>query len=155
MKEDIIVCPYCEAINRKDSKYCRNCGARIPTASGKDIAQTMLSASLNLANKRYAEAERECRWVIENDPFNADAHSLLGDVLERQGDLSSAIEEYKSAVKLAPNERFFRSRLDELSRKKAHKAPPLKRYLLWLISFPFLAFLLYRLFSLLLNQGSP
>lgn len=155
MREDITVCPYCEAINRKDSRYCRNCGARIPTASAKEIAHVLLSVSLHLANKKYAEAERECRWVIENDPFNADAHSLLGDILERKGDLPSAIEEYKSAVRLAPNERFFRSRLDELSRKKMHKAPPLRPYLFWLISLSFLLFLVYRLFSLLLAQGKP
>ncbi len=154
MREDLVVCPYCEAINRKGSKYCRKCGARIPAASSKDIAQILLSASLNLANSRYAEAERECRWVIENDPFNADAHSILGDILERKGELPSAIEEYKEAVRLAPNERFFRARLEELSRKKAHKAPPLKHFLLWLISLSFLIFLLYRLLSLIITQGS-
>jgi len=155
MREDIVVCPYCEAVNRKDSKFCRNCGARIPTASSKDIAQVLLSASLNLANGKYNEAERECRWVIENDPFNADAHSILGDVLERKGELPSAIEEYKEAIRLAPNERFFRTRLEELGRKSTHKAPPLRRYIFWLISLSFLIFLAYRLFSLLIAQGNP
>lgn len=155
MREDLVICPYCEAVNRKDSKYCRHCGARIPTASSKDIARILLSVSLHLANGRYAEAERECRWVIENDPFNADAHSLLGDIFERRGEIASAIEEYKEAVRLAPSERFFRSRLEELGRKRGHKAPPLKRYLFWLISLSLLIFLVYRLFSLLLIQGNP
>ncbi|MGB9797661.1 MAG: zinc-ribbon domain-containing protein, partial [bacterium] len=26
---ETIICPYCEAINPKDSRYCRKCGARI------------------------------------------------------------------------------------------------------------------------------
>lgn len=155
MRDDLIICPYCEAVNRKGSTYCRNCGAKIPTASSKEIAQILLSASLNLANGRYIEAEMECKWVIEQDPFNADAHSILGDIYERKGELPSAIEEYKEAVRLAPNERFFRTRLEELGRKKAHKVPPLKRYIFWLVSLSFLIFLVYRLFSLLIAHGNP
>ncbi|MGB9606937.1 MAG: tetratricopeptide repeat protein [bacterium] len=152
---ETIICPYCEAINPKDSRYCRKCGARIPTASQKEIARILLSASLHLANKRYEEAERDCRLAIENDPFNADAHSLLGDILERRGDIPSAIEEYKEAIRLAPQESFYRTRLDEIAKKKPYRASSLRRYIIWLISLSFLIFLAYRLFSLLLSQGKP
>jgi tetratricopeptide (TPR) repeat protein len=152
---DTIICPYCEAVNSKDSKFCRVCGSRLPTASQKEIAQILLSASLHLANKRYDDAERECRLAIENDPFNADAHSLLGDIMERKGDVKSAIEEYREAIRLAPQERFYRTRLDEIGKKKSQRVPSIRRYILWLVSLSFLIFLAYRLFSLLISQGQP
>ncbi|MBC7327611.1 tetratricopeptide repeat protein [bacterium] len=155
MNDDLITCPYCEAINKRDSRYCRNCGARIPTATVKEIAQILLSASLNLANGRFIEAERECKWIIEQDPFNADAHSLLGDIYERKGEIILAIEEYREAIRLAPGERFYRSRLEELGRRKNHKLPSLKKYLLYIFFIPALIFLMYRLLSLLLSQGHP
>jgi tetratricopeptide (TPR) repeat protein len=153
--KDTIICPYCEAVNSKDSKYCRVCGARLPTASQKEIAKLLLSASLHLANKRYDEAESDCRLAIENDPFNADAHSLLGDIMERKGDIQLAIYEYREAIRLAPQERFYRTRLDEIGKKKSKIAPSIRRYILWLISLSFLIFLSYRLFSLLISQGKP
>jgi len=153
--KDTIICPYCEAVNSKESKFCRVCGSRIPQASQKEIAKLLLSASLHLANKKYDDAERDCRLAIENDPFNADAHSLLGDIMERRGDISSAIEEYREAIRLAPQERFYHTRLDEISRRKSKRFPPLRRYILWLISVSFLIFLAYRLMTLLISQGKP
>jgi hypothetical protein len=75
--------------------------------------------------------------------------------MERKGDVKSAIEEYREAIRLAPQERFYRTRLDEIGKKKSQRVPSIRRYILWLISLSFLIFLAYRLFSLLISQGKP
>ncbi len=155
MSEELVNCPYCEAPNSKESRFCRKCGARLPQISKREAAELLLNASLHLANKRYEEAEEICRKVLEQDPYNADAHSLLGDVLEGERNIPSAIKEYEEASRLSPQEQFFRSRLVELRRKLSRRRTFRSQYLLWLIALPFLLFLVYRLFSLLIAQATP
>ncbi len=52
--------------------------------------------------KRYSEAEAECRTVINLDPNYATAYYSLGDALYYQKKLDGAISAYKKAIELDP-----------------------------------------------------
>ena len=61
----------------------------------------------------YKAAVRSLNAVIENSPENADAHLLLGKTLQAQGKTSAAIEEFKIANRLAPNNKDAASTLQQ------------------------------------------
>ncbi len=53
--------------------------------------------------KRFAEAEKIVRGELAKDAKNVTAHSVLAQVLDAEGKHRSAIEEYRTALALAPN----------------------------------------------------
>jgi len=61
-------------------------------------------ARANLLRMRghWAEAASLCMQVLQRDPRNASAHSLLGDIYENQGRIEDAIQWYRRALALAP-----------------------------------------------------
>ncbi len=67
-----------------------------------DSAVRLSLATLLLGTGRYVDAERELARVIEARPDDAEPHSILGDVHERQGRKARAIEEYRKAIMLRP-----------------------------------------------------
>src|SRR2546429_358375 len=56
-----------------------------------------------LSAGRPAEAEPIIRSVIARSPGNADAHNLLGIVLDQRGKTPEAEREYRVAIRLNPN----------------------------------------------------
>jgi Flp pilus assembly protein TadD len=65
---------------------------------------------------RYKQAENVCRQIIQSKPTLADAHSILGVVLNAQGKSKDGIASLKRAIKLAPKIATYRSNLGEIQR---------------------------------------
>lgn len=51
---------------------------------------------------RYADAERECRYVLDLNSLLAPAHYLLGIMLQKKGEIEESIEEFKKTIFLEP-----------------------------------------------------
>ena len=66
-------------------------------------ADRLDEARRHLATKGYADAARLCRAVLRHDPGTAEAHELLGDALQFQGELSEALAAYREAIRIAPD----------------------------------------------------
>jgi Flp pilus assembly protein TadD len=64
--------------------------------------------------KRYPEAAREFRKVLELAPVDDYAHYALGRCLEKQGRLHEANGHYKLASSLRPGSRDYESRIKDL-----------------------------------------
>jgi len=58
--------------------------------------------NLLLAQKRYAEAEREFQQAIHSDPTNAEAYYNLGTVFEQQNNVDRAVTLYRKVVEFQP-----------------------------------------------------
>jgi len=66
-------------------------------------ADTMLSEAGALVQAgRLAEAEAVTRKIITTHPRNAEAHSLLGVILDQRGATAEAEKEYGTALRLQP-----------------------------------------------------
>ncbi|CAO3453493.1 hypothetical protein [Azospirillum argentinense] len=70
------------------------------------VAPDFPSARLNLGLvfsklRRIAEAEAQCRRVLDSDPNHAEAHTLLGTCLLLRGELEAGFREYEWRTRLA------------------------------------------------------
>jgi Flp pilus assembly protein TadD len=65
--------------------------------------------------RRYAEAEREFRDLLEISPTDDYAHYALGRCLEKRGQAAEANGHYKLASSLRPNSKRYSSRIKDLS----------------------------------------
>ncbi len=71
---------------------------------------------------RFKQAENVCRQLIKHKPSLSDAHSILGVVLNAQGNAKDGISSLKKAVKLAPKIASYRSNLGEIQRQSGNLA---------------------------------
>ncbi|MBC7526838.1 MAG: tetratricopeptide repeat protein [Chthonomonadaceae bacterium] len=60
-------------------------------------------ANLSRMRKQWEEAIEDCVLVLQKQPGNATAHSLLGDIYAEQGKIDDAIQWYRMAIELKPN----------------------------------------------------
>src|SRR5882724_2361760 len=82
-----------------------------PTVRGKskgavpaeDIASLLHEAALLLQAGKLDEAEPLVRRAVAEAPSNADAHNLLGVILDQRGNMAQAEREYRIALRLNPN----------------------------------------------------
>ena len=65
--------------------------------------------------RRYDEAEREFRVMLELSPADDYAHYALGRCLEKQGRAAEANGHYKLASSLRPGKEDYRARIRDLS----------------------------------------
>jgi Flp pilus assembly protein TadD len=65
--------------------------------------------------RRYEEAEREFREMLEISPADDYAHYALGRCLEKQGKDTEANGHYKLASSLRPESKRYSSRIKDLS----------------------------------------
>ena len=66
-------------------------------------------------SRRYEEAEREFREMLEISPADDYAHYALGRCLEKQGKDTEANGHYKLASSLRPESKRYSSRIKNLS----------------------------------------
>lgn len=71
---------------------------------------------------RFKQAEVVCRQLIGRKPSLADAHSILGVVLNAQGKGKEGVAALKKAIKLAPKMASYRSNLGEVLRQQGNLA---------------------------------
>src|SRR3989442_1883181 len=79
-----------------------------PTAQAASNTTTAVGADLRRATDllqlgKLDEAERILRHVLATSPGNADAHNLLGIVMDQRGKTTEAEREYQAAIRLNPN----------------------------------------------------
>jgi tetratricopeptide (TPR) repeat protein len=133
-------CTQCGAYNTDDSRFCHQCGHRLqperkmppldesvfqldsPEQQQK-IQQLLDEALTHESQGRLHEAALACEGVLVLDPANTSAHSLLGLIYEKQGDLQKALAEYEKVVALNPDSAADRAKLEEL-RRRLHLPPP-------------------------------
>ena len=75
------------------------------------LAEVLLNermAAVLLSEGQAAEAERQYREVIKDDPNNADLYDGLGSSLLMQGRPKDAAESFDKAVKMSPKKASFR-----------------------------------------------
>jgi tetratricopeptide (TPR) repeat protein len=65
-------------------------------AGSDDPRLRLLSARVDLAGGKTADAERELRALVTADPSQLDAYDLLGRIAMSKGQLDSALAEYKT-----------------------------------------------------------
>lgn len=66
-------------------------------------AAALQEAAAHLQAGRLREAEVVARQMIKDNPRHADAHSLLGVILDQQQQIAAAENEYRTALRLNPN----------------------------------------------------
>lgn len=87
-----------------------------PTA--QDQADDALKNAINLYSAgRTAEAEREFKKVVSLDGNNADAHFNLGAIAEGRGQLDAALNEYRQAYRINPNDSELRDAVASVESK--------------------------------------
>lgn len=76
-----------------------------------------------LLAKDWKRARVEMLEAIKHDPSDADAHNGLGYALEKLGELEPALQEYRTATHLEPDDRSYRQHyIDALGKLAAQKA---------------------------------
>lgn len=85
------------------------------------------SSTLHLADaanfdrlKEYGEAEKQARRSISLWPDDAEAHRILGLILEHEKNLGGAVQEYREALKIFPLHRAAQIALGETLAEAGH-----------------------------------
>jgi len=138
-------CQDCNTHNSLDSKYCKECGAKINSGyrtlmlsiqdlplhqSEEDVEK--LTRLLDMAfwhNQagNQAAAITACLAALALNPNSTTAHSLLGTLYEKSGDDAQAIHHFESVLSLNPDSQADAAKLDQL-RRGVHvraTAPPI------------------------------
>jgi hypothetical protein len=118
----MITCSQCGIRVDDDDDKCFNCGAPIlsdvnPTLSGSKIERDLVEANLLKIKRKFVEAISVCAEVLRNNPENAAAHALLGDIYFDQQNFREALGWYKLAVKLEPLNENYKKKVNGLADK--------------------------------------
>jgi Flp pilus assembly protein TadD len=82
----------------------------------------------SLRQRRFAEAEAQCRQVLTSEPRNAHAVHLLGLVCKDRGDVSSGERLIRQSIELEPKRAEFRANLGNLLRREGRVAEAEQSY---------------------------
>jgi arylsulfatase A-like enzyme/Tfp pilus assembly protein PilF len=66
----------------------------------------------------HARAKELCREILKKDPRFAAAFILLGDISRKQNDLAAAVENYRKALTIEPQNMRLKTTLSELAKAK-------------------------------------
>jgi len=134
VKEQQVHCHDCNTANSVDSKYCKECGAKmnegyrtmmlsvqdLPTGQDEE-ALGRLTRLLDMAfwhNEagNIAAAITASEAALAINPNSTTAHSLLGSLYEKNDDDAHAIEHFEAVLALNPNSAADASKLEQLRR---------------------------------------
>lgn len=138
-------CTDCSTANTVDSKYCKECGAKINdgyrtmmlsvTDLPAGISEETTDALTRLLDMAFwhneagnvAAAITASEAALALNPNSTTAHSLLGTLYEKQRDDVRAIEHFEAVLALNPDSAADRTKLEQLRRGVHVKAvaPPL------------------------------
>lgn len=138
-------CTDCSTANTVDSKYCKECGAKINdgyrtmmlsvTDLPAGISEETTDALTRLLDMAFwhneagnvAAAITASEAALALNPNSTTAHSLLGTLYEKQRDDARAIEHFEAVLALNPDSAADRTKLEQLRRGVHVKAvaPPL------------------------------
>jgi len=140
-----IACPACGTLNTGDSKFCRNCGqllrsasavakTPVPVPDGEEAltspqeidarrAQQLLERAMHLSERgQLPAAILACRQAATLDPNTPAPFAMLGTLLERNGDVRGAMAAYERVLGLSPDSPLERDSLERL-RSRIDRAP--------------------------------
>ncbi len=143
-------CHDCNTANTVDSKYCKECGAKINDGyrtmmlsvqdlpvGGSEETLDQLTRLLDMAfwhneagNVAAAITASEAALAI--NPSSTTAHSLLGSLYEKKGEDARAIHHFEAVLALNPDSAADAAKLDQIRRGVHVKAvaPPLTQQLM-------------------------
>jgi len=142
-------CHDCNTANTVDSKYCKECGAKINEGyrtmmlSVQDLPQGQDEETLGRLTRlldmafwhneagNIAAAITASEAALAINPNSTTAHSLLGSLYEKNDDDAQAIEHFEAVLALNPNSAADASKLGQL-RRGVHVqavAPPIAHQL--------------------------
>lgn len=88
------------------------------TATPNDAATAMLKRATDMYSRgETAEAERMFKKVLTLDSRNADAHYNLGAIAESRGDTAQALNEYRIASQINPDDQELKEAVAQIERK--------------------------------------
>ncbi len=138
-------CQDCNTGNTVDSKYCKECGAKINSGyrtmmlsiqdlplHQSDEEVEKLTRLLDMAFWHNQAGNQDaaiiaCEAALALNPNSTTAHSLLGTLYEKTGDDDKAIRHFESVLALNPDSPADAAKLDQL-RRGVHvraAAPPI------------------------------
>ncbi len=82
----------------------------------------------SLRQRRFAEAEAQCRQVLTSEPRNAHAVHLLGLVCKDRGDVSSGERLIRQSIELEPKRAEYHANLGNLLRREGRTAEAEQSY---------------------------
>lgn len=102
---------------RDHMAHGRNAQATVSLEKAKrrEPDKTSIREALGIAYfriRRYAEAEREFRDILDLRPVDHYAHFALGRCLEKQGRPEEAVSHYKMATFFRPQSKDYRQALE-------------------------------------------
>ena len=77
-----------------------------------DLYLKLITANVLRLRHQFDLAEAQCSDVLRQEPRNAEAHSVLGDIARDRGNLRDAIEWYRMALELDPGNVSDRKKLE-------------------------------------------
>jgi Flp pilus assembly protein TadD len=97
----------------------RSAQATVPLEKAKkrEPSKTSIREALGIAYfriRRFAEAEREFRFILDLAPVDHYAHFALGRCLEKQGRPQEAVAHYRLARFFRPQSRDYQRALEKL-----------------------------------------
>lgn len=124
----MVRCDNCDTPNSLDSRFCKACGKELTDdarRAGQEQLERLISEGYRLLNEdRADEASLLADSILANDPDCAQALSLKGSSLERQGDLVAALEAFERVVELCPDSAIDRVKVTHLRKELAERAVP-------------------------------
>lgn len=120
-------CQKCHASVPTHAKVCPECGAPAnalanATSFQPDTDDTvhtlLLNAHLMKIRGDSDAAVGECIKALRINPDSVEAHTLLGDIYQDQGNIEEAVHWYKLALDLSPDSRSNRDKLSQISTNK-------------------------------------
>jgi len=82
--------------------------------SSKDETDMMEMGKFYFLNSKYDEAIKEFENVLKSNPKNAEAYFQIGIAKEAKSDIDGAKKMYEKAIKINPQHKIARERLDKL-----------------------------------------
>ncbi|MFB3882162.1 MAG: tetratricopeptide repeat protein [Armatimonadota bacterium] len=80
--------------------------------SGDGVYLKLVTANVLRLRRQFDLAEAQCSDVLRHNPTSAEAHSVMGDIARDRGDLRDAMEWYKLALDLDPDNLSDRKKLE-------------------------------------------
>jgi hypothetical protein len=112
-------CSVCGRELTGGARVCPGCGAaisaaRVPRSPQDEIYLMLTTANVLRLRRQWALAEAKCSEVLQLDPENATACSILGSIARDQGRLRDAIQWYRMALEREPGNLSDRKKLEEV-----------------------------------------
>lgn len=127
-------CQDCNTGNSVDSKYCKECGAKINSGyrtmmlsiqdlplhqSDEDVEKLTRLLDMAFWHNQAGNADAAiiaCEAALAVNPHSTTAHSLLGTLFEKQGEDDKAIHHFESVLALNPDSQADAQKLEQLRR---------------------------------------